>query len=140
MVVWAVVLPLLRTVISVAPVLVVAVGFFSILHVGVLVDDRHHLRDHLGVALKHLAPELVVVQPLVEVVDNVPIISLHNRVAVSEVPFVVVMKGLIGLVGDAAQFPSGFGTRTGRLEVVDEGSAEVLPAIDGAGVKSVEPV
>jgi hypothetical protein len=40
---WAVVLPPLRMVVSVTPVLVVAVGFFSILHVGVLVDNRHHL-------------------------------------------------------------------------------------------------
>jgi hypothetical protein len=62
---------------------------------------------------KHLALELDVVQSLVELVDNIPIIDLRNCVTVSEVPFVVVMKGLIGLLGCAAQIPSGFGTRTG---------------------------
>jgi hypothetical protein len=106
---WAVVLPLLGMVVNVALVIVVAVGFFSIRHVGVLVDDRHHL----------------------------PVINLHNRVTISEVPFVVVMKGLIGLLGDTAQISSGFGTRTGCLEVVDEGGAEVLPAVDGARAKSL---
>ena len=28
----------------------------SILHVGVLVDDDHHVGDGLGVGLKHLSP------------------------------------------------------------------------------------
>jgi hypothetical protein len=89
-------------VVSVASVLVVAVGVFSILHIGLLVHDCHHLRDHLRVALKHLALELDVMQPLVEVMDNIPIINLLNRVTVSEVPFVVATKGLIGLLHDVA--------------------------------------
>jgi hypothetical protein len=63
----------LGTVVGVAVVLVVAVGFLGVLHVGMLVDHRHHLGDHLRVALEDLALELDVVQPLVEVLDDIPI-------------------------------------------------------------------
>jgi cyanophycinase-like exopeptidase len=82
----------LGVIVRVALVLVVMMHFFGILHVDVLVDDHHHLRDRLGVALEHLAPELDVMQLLVEVVDNVPVINLYNLVTVSKVPFIVVMK------------------------------------------------
>jgi hypothetical protein len=44
--------------------------------------------------------ELDVVQPLVEVVDDVPIINLRNRVTISKVPLVVLMEGFVGLLGD----------------------------------------
>jgi len=36
--------------------LVPAMGSLSIFHVGVLVDDRHHVAHGLGVALEHLPP------------------------------------------------------------------------------------
>ena len=36
--------------------LVLAMGSLSIFHVGVLVDDRHHVAHSLGVALEHLPP------------------------------------------------------------------------------------
>jgi hypothetical protein len=52
---------LLGMVISVAAVLVVMMGLLGVLHVGMLVDDNHHLRDYLRVALKHLGPKLDVV-------------------------------------------------------------------------------
>jgi hypothetical protein len=60
----------------------------------------HHLEDYLRVALEHLVLELDVVQPLVEVVDDVPIINLRNRVTISKVPLVVLMEGFVGLLGD----------------------------------------
>ena len=41
---------------------------------------------------------------------------------------------------DAGQIPSGFGTRAGCLVVLDEGIAEILPAIDGAGGEHFELV
>ena len=41
---------------------------------------------------------------------------------------------------DAGQIPSGFGTRAGCLVVLDEGVAEILPAVDGAGRERFEPV
>jgi hypothetical protein len=97
-----IVLSLLRAVVGVAPVFVVAVSFFNILHFGMLVEDRHHLRDLLRVALEHLAPELDTVQPLVEVVNDVPIINLCNRVTISEVPLGVVAQGSVRPLGDAA--------------------------------------
>ena len=65
-----------------------------------------------------------------EVVDNVPIISLRNGVIVSKVPLDVVTEGLIRLLDDACQIPSGFGTRVGCLVVLDEGGAKILPAVD----------
>jgi hypothetical protein len=122
----------LRALIGVAPVFVVPMSFLGILHIGVLVDDHHHLGYCLQVAFKHLTLELDVVQALVEVVDDIPFIVLHNRVRVSEV-LLVVVEGLIGLLGDTAKIPSSLGVRTGCLEVVGKGGAEILPAVDGAG-------
>ena len=65
-----------------------------------------------------------------EVVDNIPVISLRNGITVSKVPFDVVTQGLGGVLRDAAQIPSGFGTRVGCLVVLDEGGAKILPAVD----------
>jgi hypothetical protein len=79
-------------------------------------------------------------EALVEVVDNVPVINFHNGITVSEGHLDVVAEGLVGLLDDAAQIPSGFGTRTGCLVVLDKGTAEVLPAVDGAGREHLEPV
>ena len=79
-------------------------------------------------------------EALVEVVDNIPVINLCNRVMVSKVPLDVVTQGLGGNLRDAAQIPYGFGTRAGCLVVLDEGGAEVLPAVDQAGRKSFHPV
>ena len=56
-----------------------------------------------------------------EVVDNIPVINLHNSITVSKVPLDVVAEGLVGLLDDAGQIPS------------DEGAIEFLPAVDGAG-------
>ena len=42
--------------------------------------------------------------------------------------------------GDASQIPSGFGTRARCLVVLDEGGAEVLPAVDRAGRKGFQLV
>ena len=75
-----------------------------------------------------------------EVVDHVPVINLRNRVTVSKVPLDVVAEGFIGLLDDAGQIPSGFGTRAGCLLVLDEGTAEILPAVDGVGRERLEPV
>ena len=69
-------------------------------------------------------------EALVEVVDHIPIINLSNRVTVSKVPFNVVTQGLGRALHDTAQIPSGFGARAGCLVVLDEGGAEVLPAVD----------
>ena len=71
-------------------------------------------------------------EALVEVVDNIPVINLRNGIMVSEVPLDVVAEGLVGLLDDTGQIPSGFGTRAGCLVVLDEGAAEILPAVDGA--------
>ena len=75
-----------------------------------------------------------------EVVDNIPVINLHNGITVSKVPLDVVAEGLVGLLDDTGQIPSGFGTRAGCLVVLDKGVAEILPAVDGAGVKRFELV
>ena len=75
-----------------------------------------------------------------EVVDKVPVINLRNGTTVSKVPLDVVAEGLVGLLDEAGQIPSGFGTRAGCLVVLDEGVAEILPAIDGAGEKCFKPV
>ena len=75
-----------------------------------------------------------------EVVDDVPVISFHNGITVSKVPLDVVAEGLVRLLFDAGQIPSGFGTRAGCLVVLDEGVAEILPAVDGAGGERFEPV
>ena len=55
-----------------------------------------------------------------EVVDNIPVIDLRNSITVSEVPLDVVAEGLVGLLDDAGQIPSGFGTWAGCLVVLDE--------------------
>ena len=75
-----------------------------------------------------------------EVVDNIPVINLRNGITVSKVPLDVVAEGLIRLLDDACQIPSGFGTRAGCLVVLDEGTAEILPTIDGASRECFEPV
>ena len=75
-----------------------------------------------------------------EVVDNIPVINLHNGITVSKVPLDVVAEGLVRLLHDTGQIPSGFGTRAGCLVVLDEGAAKILPAIDGAGKERFEPV
>ena len=75
-----------------------------------------------------------------EVVDNVPVINLHNGITVSKVPLDVVAEGLVRLLDDAGQIPSGFGTRAGCLVVLDEGVAEILPAVDGTSMERFEPV
>ena len=75
-----------------------------------------------------------------EVVDNVPVINLCNCIMVGEVPLDVVAEGLVRLLDDACQIPSGFGTRAGRLVVLDEGAAEILPAVDGTSRERFEPV
>ena len=75
-----------------------------------------------------------------EVVDNIPVINLCNGITVSEVPLDVVAKGYVGLLDDAGQIPSSFGTRAGCLVVLDEGAAEILPTVDGAGRERFEPV
>ena len=75
-----------------------------------------------------------------EVVDRIPVINFRNCVTVSKVPFDVIMQGLRRSWRDAAQIPSGFGAWAGCLIVLDEGGAEVLPAIDRAGRKRLEPV
>ena len=41
-------------------------------------------------------------EALVEVVDHVPVINLHNHVTVSKVPLDVVTQGLGGKLRDAA--------------------------------------
>jgi hypothetical protein len=55
---WAhrVVVPLARTIDGVATVLVAMVCTLSVLHVGVLVDDGHHVGDGLRVSFEHLPP------------------------------------------------------------------------------------
>jgi hypothetical protein len=55
---WAsrVVVPLARTIGGLAAVLLAAMYALGVLHVGVLVDDGHHVGDGLGVGLKHLSP------------------------------------------------------------------------------------
>jgi hypothetical protein len=77
---------------------------------------------------------------LVEVVDNISIINLRNSITVSEVPLDVVAEGLVGLLDEAGQIPSGFGTQVGCLVVLDEGAVEILSAVDGADWERFEPV
>ena len=67
-----------------------------------------------------------------KVVDDVPIINLNNSIMVNEVTLDVVTEGLARLLRDAVQIPSSFGTWASYLVVLDEGGAEVLPAVDGA--------
>ena len=59
---------------------------------------------------------------------------------VSEVPLDVVAEGLVRLLDNACQIPSCFGTRAGCLVVLDEGTTEILPTVDGASRESLEPV
>ena len=75
-----------------------------------------------------------------EVVDNILVINLRNGITISEAPLEVVVEGLVRLMDDACQIPSSFGTRAGCLVVLDEGAAEILPAVDGAGRERFEPV
>ena len=75
-----------------------------------------------------------------EVVDNVPVINLRNGIMVSEVPLDVVAEGLVRLLDDTCQIPSGFGTQAGCLVVLDEGISKILPVVDGAGRERFEPV
>ena len=75
-----------------------------------------------------------------EVVDNMPVISLRNGITVSKVPLDVVAEGLVQLLDDAGQIPSGFENRAGCLVVLDEGMAEILPAVDGAGRERFKPI
>ena len=91
-------------------------------------------------SLEHLPPQFDVVEAFIEVVDDVPVISFRNGITVSKVPLDVVAEGLIRLLHDTCQIPSGFGTRTGRLVVLDEGTAEILPIVDGASRERFEPV
>ena len=51
-----VVIPLARMIKGVTAVLVTAVCTLGVLHIGVLVDDDHHVGDGLGIAFKHLPP------------------------------------------------------------------------------------
>ena len=75
-----------------------------------------------------------------EVVDDIPVINLHNSIMVSKVPVDVVAEGLVRLLDDAGEIPSSFGTWAGCLIVLDEGAVEILLAVDGAGRKCLEPV
>jgi len=50
------IVPLRGTLEGVVLGLVPAMGSLGIFHVGVLVDDRHHVAHGLGVALEHLPP------------------------------------------------------------------------------------
>jgi len=79
-------------------------------------------------------------EAFMEVVDDVPVINLRNGITVSRVPLDVVAEGLVRLLDDVAQIPSGFGARAGCLVVLDEGAAEGLPTIDGAGRERLQPV
>jgi hypothetical protein len=79
-------------------------------------------------------------EAFIEVVDDVPIISFRNGITVSKIPLDIVAEGLVRLLLDAGQIPSGFGTRAGCLVVLDEGIAEILPAVDGAGREHFDPV
>ena len=77
---WAVVAVAFRAVVPLrgtlgVVVLVPMAGLLGFLHVGVLVDDRHHVTHGLGVGLEHLPPQFDVVEAFVEVVDDVPVIS-----------------------------------------------------------------
>ena len=75
-----------------------------------------------------------------EVVDDIAVVNLRDSITVSKVPLDVVAEGLVGLLDDAGQIPSSFGTRARCLVVLDEGAAEILPAVDGAGRERFDPV
>ena len=76
----------------------------------------------------------------VKVLDHVPVINFRNHVTVRKVPLDVVGQGLGGKLRDVAQIPSSFGSRAGCLVVLDEGGAEIQPAVDRAGRKSFKLV
>jgi len=121
-------------------VLVPTASPLSLLHVGVLVDDRHHVAHDLGVGLEHLPTQFDIVEAFIEVMDDIPIISFRNGITVSKVPLDVVTKGLVRLLHNTGRIPSGLGTRARCLVVLDEGAAEILPTVDGASWKCFEPV
>ena len=79
-------------------------------------------------------------EAFVEAVDNVPVISFCNGITVSKIPLDVVVEGLVRLLHDAGQILPGFGTRARCLIVLDEGVAEMLPAVDGASGECFELV
>ena len=79
-------------------------------------------------------------EAFVEVVDDVPVISFRNGITVSKIPLDVVAEGLVRLLHDTGQIPSSSGTRARCLIVLDEGVAEILLAVDGAGGERFEPV
>ena len=72
--------------------------------------------------------------------DDVPVISFRNGVTVSKVPLDVVAEGLVRLLHNTGQIPSGLGTRARCQVVLDEGIAEILRAIDGTSEKRLEPI
>ena len=121
-------------------VLVLEASPLGFLHVSVPVDDRHHVAHGLGVGLEHLPPQFDIVEAFVEVVDDVPVISFRNGITVSEVPLDVVADGLVRLLHNTGQIPSGLGTRARCLVVLDECITEILPTVDGASGKHFEPV
>jgi hypothetical protein len=142
---WAVFAATFRTVFPLRGVLGVVVLVasarpLSFLHVGVLVDDRHHVAHGLGVGLEHHPPQFDIVEAFVEVVDDVPIINFRNAITASKIPLDVVAEGLIRLLHNTGQIPSGLGTRARCLVVLDEGAVEILPTVDGASGKCFEPV
>jgi hypothetical protein len=47
---------LARAIEGVAAVLVAAMCMLGVLHVDVLINDGHHVRDGLGIAFEHLPP------------------------------------------------------------------------------------
>jgi len=51
-----VIIPLARMINGIATILVATVCTLSVLHVGMLVDDGHHVGESLGVSLGHLPP------------------------------------------------------------------------------------
>ena len=79
-------------------------------------------------------------ETFIEVVDNVPVTSFRNGITIRKIPLDVVTEGLVRLLFDSGQIPSGFGTRAGCLVVLDKGVAEILPAVDGASRERFEPV
>ena len=85
-----VVVPRARMIDGIATILVATVCTLGVLHVGVLVDDGHHVGDGLGVALEHLSSLFDAMEALVEVVDHVNVMNFRNHVTVSKVPLDVV--------------------------------------------------
>jgi len=141
---WAVIASVFRKVVPLRGMLggvvlglVPAMGSLRVFHVGVLVDDRHHVTNGCS---QTSSSTVRYYGGLYGSGDDVPVIILHNGTTVSEVPLDVVVEGLVGLLDDATQIPSSFGARVGCLVVLDEGAAEGLPAVDGAGREHLQPV